>query len=450
MNKQSLANFNVALVYCKKALLKCEKIKNLDPRAKQKYLQKQAKLNQKFWTPGRIFRYLLVAAFLISLIFIPTESIFVSASNGSLSDIEQELSNNVSNTLGGINFGDLDNMVGGLGGGTLNLFGSNNFGTQVSRILSGDFAQDYPNLFVAMLALFGGVVLDVLPILTLIVGITILSGFVQTIRHESGGSGVKDIIHFVTYSAIVVIVMVMVTSIVASVGNALGSMRTQMNIIFPILLTLMVAVGGNVSAGVYQPAVAILSNGVMQIFTLVVMPIFIITLVFSVVGHLSPNTRLDKFVSFFTSAYKWLVGIIFTMFLGFLAIQGITAGAHDGLSIRAARMTISSSVPILGGYISQGFDLVMASSVLIKNAIGLAGLYLLIAVVFAPLAYIVIFSLGLKLAAAITQPIADDRISNFLTTINKSFSMLASVLIGAAFMYFITIGLVIMTGNSFY
>ena len=397
----------------------------------------------------KIFKYLILVAFAISLIFIPTESVLY-ASGLSGSDVEYDITNNVNNIFGGIDFGNLNNIVGNLGSGSLNLFGTNNFGGQVQRILNGDFASDYPNLFVAMLALFGGVILDVLPIITLIIGITILSGFVQTIRHESGEGGVKDIIHFVTYAAVVVIVMTMVTSIVASVGSALTSMQTQMNIIFPILLTLMVAVGGNVSAGVYQPAVAILSNGVMQIFTLVIMPIFIITLVFAVVGHLSPGTRLDKFVSFFTSLYKWLVGIIFTMFLGFLTIQGITAATHDGLSIRAARMTISSSVPILGGYISQGFDLVMASSVLIKNAIGLAGLYLLIGVVFAPVAKIIVFSLGLKLAAAITQPIADDRISNFLTTINKSFSMLASVLIGAAFMYFITIGLIIMTGNSFY
>ncbi|MCL2851222.1 MAG: stage III sporulation protein AE [Firmicutes bacterium] len=397
----------------------------------------------------KIFKYTLLVAFFISLIFIPTENV-LSAAGLSGTDIEYDITNNVNNTLGGIDFGNLDNIVGNLGSGTLNLFGTNNFGAQVRQILNGDFASNYPNLFVAMLALFGGVILDVLPILTLIIGITILSGFIQTLRHESGEGGVKDIIHFVTYAAVVVITMTMVTSIVLSVGNALTSMTNQMNIIFPILLSLMVAVGGTVSAGVYKPAVAILSNGVMQIFTLVIMPIFIITLVFSVVGHLSPNTRLDKFVSFFTSLYKWLIGIIFTMFLGFLAIQGITAGAHDGLSIRAARMTISSSVPILGGYISQGFDLVMASSVLIKNAIGLAGLYLLIGAVFAPVVKIVVFSLGLKLAAAITQPIADDRISNFLTTINKSFSMLASVLIGAAFMYFITIGLVIMTGNSLF
>ena len=357
----------------------------------------------------------------------------------------EQLGNNVQDNLNNINMEDLDSIVGDLQN---NLFGGSSFTDRVGRILSGEFAGDYPNLFQAIFALFGDVVLSVLPIILLIVGIAILSGIMQSIKPSSGGEGVKNTVHFVTYAAIVIIVLAGVGMLVFEVGATLNQLKRQMDIIFPILLTLMVAVGGQASAGVYQPAVAVLSNGVMQIFNIIIMPLFIITLVFSVVGNLTNNTKLDKFVSFFTSAYKWIIGVVFTVFLAFLTIQGITAGAHDGVSIRAARFTIGSYIPYLGGYLSQGFDLVMASSILIKNAVGLAGLYLLLAVVLGPILKIVVFSLGLKLAAAIVQPIADERISNFLTSVNKSFSMLAAILIGAAFMYFLTIGLVIVTGNS--
>jgi len=384
----------------------------------------------------------LVFAFTVT----PLSSV-VFANTGGGSNVTGDLENNVNNTLGGINMGDLDQIVNNLENAPRNIFGGSSFSQRVGQILSGEFAEDYPNLFSAILALFGAFVLDILPVIMLIIGVAILSGFFQNLKSEQSGEGVKNIIHFVTYASVVVIVMVVVGGLVIQVSGALNSMRTQMEIIFPILLTLMVAVGGFASAGVYQPAVAVLSNGVMVIFSTVVMPLFIITLVFSVVGHLSPSHRLDKFVSFFHSAFKWIIGIIFTVFLAFLTIQGITAGVHDGISIRAARFTIGSYIPYLGGYLSQGLDLILASSILIKNAVGMAGLYLLVAVVLAPLAKIIIFSLGLKLAAAVTQPIADERISNFLTSINKAFGMLASILIGSAFMYFITVGLVIVTGN---
>ena len=57
------------------------------------------------------------------------------------------------------------------------------------------------------------------------------------------------------------------------------------------------------------------------------------------------------------------------------------------------------------------------------------------------------FSLALKLTAAITQPIGDTRISDFLTTMNKSFGMLVACLLGVVFMYLVILALLIMTGN---
>jgi len=357
------------------------------------------------------------------------------------------LNDSINDTLDKFDFGDLDKIAAGLGAGSRGIFGSDSFGSKIGKILSGEFATDYPNFFSALFSLAGGAIQSVLPMIVLIIAISILSGFIQSLKADSSGEGVRDVIHFATYIAIVTIVLYIVADVTVMTGRTLMSMKTQMDIIFPILLTLMAAIGGTVSVSVYQPAVVMLSFGVMQIFTYVIMPIFIITLVFSVVGNLSSTTKYDKFVSFFTSLYKWILGITFTVFLGFLSIQGITAGTHDGISVRAAKFTVSSYVPFLGGYLSQGFDLIMASSILIKNAVGVAGLYLLLGVVLGPVFKIVILILGLKLAAAITQPLADPRISNFLTSIARAFSMLVAVLIGAAFMYFITIGLIIITGN---
>ena len=397
---------------------------------------------KKRWLFLAIF---LVAAVLAAICF-PQENVAHAAGGGETGGAIDELRENIDETLNGIDFGDLDEIARGLTDTDFNVFRGDDFGTRVGKILSGEFVNDYPNILVAILALVGGVVLDVLPVVFLIVAISLLCGFLNSLKSDSG-KGVNDIVHFAALAAVVTIVLVSAGTLSFEVGKVLSSVKTQMDIIFPILLTMMAATGGTVSVGVYQPAVVMLSTGVMQVFTFVVMPLFFITLVFGVVGNLSPNVKLDKFTGFFTSAFKWVIGVVFTVFLAFLTIQGITAGAHDGVSIRAAKLTISSYVPFLGGYISQGFDLVLASGVLIKNAVGVAGLYLLLGVVLGPVIKIAIFCLGLKLAAAITQPIGDARISNFLTSINKAFSMLAAVLIGAAFMYFLTIGLVVVTGN---
>jgi len=345
-----------------------------------------------------------------------------------------ELSQAVNDTLSQLDFGDLSNF---------NVFGGANFWTVLGQILSGEYFKQYPDVLGGIWGIVGSVVLAVLPMVVLVVAITILCGFMGTAK----SGGVSHLVFFVAYAAVVLIVMGNVSELIQMVGQTLNILKTQVDLVFPIILTLMVAGGATTSANIYQPAVAVLSSVMLQIFTWVVMPLFVVSLAFSVVSHLAPQTRLDKFVAFFNALFKWIVGVCFTVFLSFLAIQGITAGSFDSISIRATKMTMSGYVPIVGSYMSQGFDLIMASAVLIKNAVGLSGILLLLGIVLAPIVKIVVFSLALKLAAAITQPIGDTRVSDFLTAMNKSFGMLVACLLGVAFMYLVILALLIMTGN---
>src|SRR5699024_3736126 len=126
-------------------------------------------------------------------------------------------------------------------------------------------------------------------------------------------------------------------------------------------------IGGTVSVSVYQPAMALLTGTIINLFTMVLLPIFIFSTVFSVVSNLSNTIKLDKFTNFFNSLYKWLSGLIFTIFTAFLSVQGITAGSVDGISIRTAKYAIRSYIPILGSYLSDGMSIILASSNLIKN-----------------------------------------------------------------------------------
>ncbi|MDR0383775.1 MAG: stage III sporulation protein AE [Christensenellaceae bacterium] len=343
--------------------------------------------------------------------------------------MEEELNEAVRQGLDGIDFG-------GLSGASV--FGGENFIDKIGEILSGEFFTQYPDLFSGIIALLGSMVIAVLPVITLIVAITILCGFI---------SNNNQIVHFVAYAAVILVVVGTVADLIKMTGDTINGIKTQIDVIFPIILTLMVASGANASAGVYQPAIALLSSAITQIFSYVVLPLFIISFAFSVVSHISPNAKLDRFVTFFNSLFKWLVGICFTVFIGFMTVNGITAGSFDSVSIRAGKLTASTYIPIVGGYLSQGFDLIMASSVLIKNAVGLGGILLLLGIVLSPIIKIIVFSLAIKLASALVQPIADSKISNFLNSIGKCFGMLISCLLGVTFMYFVSLALLMMTGN---
>lgn len=150
---------------------------------------------------------------------------------------------------------------------------------------------------------------------------------------------------------------------------------------------------------------------------------------------------------FFNSSYKWLTGLIFTIFTAFLSIQGITAGSIDGISIRTAKYAIRSYIPIVGSYLSDGMGIILLSSNLIKNALGATGLFLLLATVLSPLLQLILFMLALKLIAGIVEPLGNKQIANFVSSLAKSMVLLIVLIIGVAFIYFIMLGLIMCSAN---
>jgi stage III sporulation protein AE len=220
-------------------------------------------------------------------------------------------------------------------------------------------------------------------------------------------------------------------------------------IMSPIIITLMVASGGKVSAGVYRPAVAFLSNGVIEICAKILLPIVGITLIINLISNFSSVIKLNKFSDFTSSIIKWVLGIIITVFSIFMTIQGITSATFDGISIRATKYAISNSIPLVGGFIKDGFDLIVAGNVLIKNTLGIVVVFALVYTILSPVFLILSFSLMLKLVSGITEPISDGRISNFCTSISKSISFLLSIILMVGFMIFVTVLLMIFSANAF-
>ena len=378
--------------------------------------------------------------------FFPQISI-VYAEDSSESELETQLEENITSQLDKLNFGDIEKILSSLNSSESEIFGDSSFKGKVESIINGSFANGQSSVFTAIVNLVFDDILNFIPLLASIIVIAIICGFVSNIRSENNSKSVGDIIHFVCYGIIIVLVMTGVVNLIKVASNSINSIKGQMEIVFPILLTLMTAIGGSASVAVYQPAVAFLSSFIMQIFVSVLMPIFIFMLVFTIVSNLTSTVKLEKFTKFFGSTYKWIVGTIFTVFMAFLAIQGITASSYDGVSIRTAKYAIRSYIPLLGGYLSEGFDVIMASSMLIKNAVGASALILMFSSIISPIIQIIVFSLVLKLASAILEPLTDSRISDFIYSIGKTLSLLVTMIIGVAFMYLITTGLIMCTAN---
>lgn len=385
--------------------------------------------------------------YLIFIMLLCISFLFLGMGAGKSEDeVLEDVSTEVDNQLGDLDFSDLEDLLAGLDEEQLKIFGDSSFVDKIKMIINGEFKELGNTVISATINLVLKQILDFLPIVATILAIGILSSMLGNLRSGKDKS-LGDVIHFVCYALVLVLISSAVMQMLNLSRSTLETMKAEIDILFPILLTLMTAIGGTVSVSVYQPAIALLSGSIMQIFNLVLVPIFIFSLVFAVISNLTSTVKLEKFNSFLNSSFKWLVGSMFTIFIAFMSIQGITAGSHDGISVKTAKFALKSYVPILGGYLADGFNVIVASSILIKNAIGACGLLLIFVSVLSPILTIVIFSLLLKLTASILEPLSDGRISSFLFSVSKSLTMLLVILIGVAFMFLIITALIMCSAN---
>lgn len=398
-------------------------------------------------------RKFLALVFCLFILFCPTIGKYTSyaTSNEEISestdeDYSEELEEEINEQLEDLDFSSLEDILNALTNGQINIFGGTSFVEKLQKLISGEFDNNQ-GLWSSIISIFFENLLGLLPIVSLIIAIALIGSMLQGLKPSNSGKSISNIIHFVTYGIIVVLVLSIVVKMVGLTTNTVQTIKAQMDAIFPILLTFLTAIGGTVSTSVYQPAMALLTGTIMNLFTYVLLPIFIFSVVFSIVSNLSNTVKLDKFTSFFNSSYKWLTGLIFTVFTAFISVQGITAGSIDGISIRTAKFAIKSYVPILGSYLSDGMGIILASSNLIKNAVGATGLFLLLATIISPLIELILFMLILKLVAGIIEPLGNKQIANFISSLSKSMVLLIALIIGVAFIYFITIGLVMCSAN---
>ena len=182
----------------------------------------------------------------------------------------------------------------------------------------------------------------------------------------------------------------------------------------------------------------------------VVFPITVTIILFSLAAHLTKELKIGKFTAFFKSINKWIIGICVSVFGIFFTLQGITAATHDGIVRRATKYALGNGIPIIGGFLSGGFDLAVAGSVLIKNSLGTMGIFLMITVLFEPIVLLASINLLLRLTAAITQPFGDSRLSDFLGETADNLHYCTAGLLMTAFLYFLSIMLMVYSTEALF
>lgn len=320
---------------------------------------------------------------------------------------------------------------------------------KLMSVITGDYSLDYSSLFSSVISLVWDEAQVMLPAFAVILAVALLCGALNSVKNSFMDSTMSDIINFIGYIMVGTVILACLIGVLQAGFDAITQMKKQMEIVYPVLLTLMAASGGSVSVGIFRPAVAFMSGAITNLFTAVVLPTSVAVIVLAFVGNLSSEVRTERLGELFKSFNKWIVGLSLGLFSIFLTVQGITSAQYDGLSLRAAKYVLSGSVPIVGGFLSGGLDLVIAGSAIIKNAFGSFAVFLLFGTLLRPLLLMVVFQLFLRLSAAATEPVGG-KVSSFLSRLAGDCGYFLAGLLCIAFLYFLTLMLLICSTGVIY
>ena len=102
-----------------------------------------------------------------------------------------------------------------------------------------------------------------------------------------------------------------------------------MNMLVPLLITMMMSTGSIVTSGVIEPIILFTINFIGNMIQDILIPFLMIFTALVILSKLSEQIKIDKLSKFFQSGMVWFLGIILTVFVGVVSLEGTMASSVD-------------------------------------------------------------------------------------------------------------------------
>ncbi len=363
-------------------------------------------------------------------------------------DGREELSENIANLLNDLDLSELQQYLDQNGDSYLFNFG-NTAKEIVEYLINGNLGSEYGGFLNELFSIIFKDVINLVPAFATVTAVALLSAVVSAAEGSILGKSTAKIVHLACYSLIILILSSMLIGVVGGCTDCIDNVKKQIEIITPILATLTVLTGGTSSAAIYQPSAVFLSGGAVEIVSCFIFPATVGVVVLNFMSRFNPQMSFSGVTALLKSLMKWVIGITVTVFSIFITAQSSASSLFDGIIFKATKYVVSNSVPIVGNFLSSGFDMLSSAGLLIKSSVGVCGIILLLFEIIKPIITLISFSIILKIVGAIVQPIGENVLYGLLSDLSKDIEYFIAGLLTVAFMYALVIMLIINSANSF-
>ena len=227
-------------------------------------------------TPNYIKRSCILLVVIISFFAIIIQPTYTYCATSSVVQMGKDLEQDVNNMLDDIDFAPIEELVSNFDSNQLKMFSLGNVKAKIKDVINGEQAVDYATIMEVVLQVLMQLIIQYVPMFALIIGIGVIASLLGQIKSKFAEKSTSDIIHFVCFCLIVVIMATSVKKLISNTTDTLNNMKDITNQLFPIMLTLMAGIGSVSSVGVFKPILAVMSNIISTIIFKAVIPIFIL------------------------------------------------------------------------------------------------------------------------------------------------------------------------------
>ena len=206
--------------------------------------------------------------------------------------------------------------------------------------------------------------------------------------------------------------------------DAIDHMDSFSKLLLPAVTAAASAAGSPGGAVARQLATMLFSDLLITLINRVLLPLVYTYIAACVAWAAVGNEGLKRMAA----TLKWAVTTILTgvliVFVTYLTISGVIAGTTDALSVKAAKFTMSSLVPVVGGILSDAAETVLVGAGVLKNTVGVFGMLTVVGICLVPFLQLGFHYLTYKVASALSASLSGSRVSALIDQIGGAFGLI--------------------------
>lgn len=360
---------------------------------------------------------------------------------------EGELGAVAADQLAGIDTADFESFLAELNRETQGLLPAFSLRDILAGLTGGGFKANAEALLQGIVRLFCREVLANTGLLGELIALAALCALLQNLQSAFEGETVGKVAYAICYLVLATLA-VGAFAVSLNAGRAVISNLVRfMQILTPLLLTLLAALGGITTTPLFHGIVVLIINVVAVAVRDIILPLLLVSAIVDVVGNLVEGWKLSHLTGFIRQAATVTLGVLLCTFVGVMLVSGAVGAVGDGVALRTAKFMANTFVPVVGKMFADSAELVIGGSLILKNAVGIAGTIAIFLVCAFPLIKLIAVILIFRFAAALVQPINPGRISECLNGLAGSLSLVCVSVGAVAMMFFFSTAIIVAAGN---